>query len=466
MSDPESDLDPDKTLLAGDPDATLVIAQDVPTPQATSTDELAIGSVLKDRFVIQGILGRGGMGLVYRALDLRKQETQDRDPHVALKVLGEDFRANQLMVVALQREARKAQSLAHPNIATVYDFDRQGELVFLTMELLEGDPLDELIAKNPQGLPVEKAADIIRGLCLGLAYAHNKNIVHSDFKPGNIFYTSDGRTKILDFGIARAAPVSSIDEDVTKTQFDAGELGALTPAYAAVEMFAGIDPHPADDVYALAIVIYQLLTGKHPYDLVPAIDARDDGLVLKPIKHIKRRQWRAIAHGLAFAREDRTQHAADLLREFEGSPRLRLMLGAVATAMVLTSGYVGYQEVQLVVAKRPELPFTELSPNVQAQFRSYMSDGRQLHKFGELNNAVESFYQAYQLHPRNPEALGEMQQSLNRLYELSIDRADRAAWQDFASYLVVIRQTDAFLEKQAQLEQLAEAVDERVAASR
>ena len=111
------------------------------------------------------------------------------------------------MIIAMQREARKAQTLAHPNISTVYDFDRDGQIIFMTMELLKGDPLDAFIKKNPNGIPREQAFGIVRGLCLGLAYAHNKNIIHSDFKPGNVFLTDDNRVKILDFGIARAALV-------------------------------------------------------------------------------------------------------------------------------------------------------------------------------------------------------------------------------------------------------------------
>ena len=107
--------------------------------------DLRIGSVINDRFVIEGILGRGGMGVVYRARDLRKEETGDRDPFVALKVLSDEFRRDPRMVVALQRESRKAQTLAHPNIATVYDFDRDGDIVYLTMEELDGQPLKDVI---------------------------------------------------------------------------------------------------------------------------------------------------------------------------------------------------------------------------------------------------------------------------------------------------------------------------------
>jgi serine/threonine protein kinase len=194
---------PPMTDRPDDPDATRVVARSETPPSGQASVELGPGSIIKDRFVIESQIGHGGMGVVYRARDLRKEETRDRDPYVALKVLSDQFRRDQRMVIALQREARKAQTLAHPNITTVYDFDRDDATVFITMEVLEGDPLNRVIESNPEGLSRPRALTIIRGLCLGLAYAHNKSIVHSDFKPGNVFLTDDNRTKILDFGIAR-----------------------------------------------------------------------------------------------------------------------------------------------------------------------------------------------------------------------------------------------------------------------
>src|SRR5262245_42780353 len=314
----------------GVPESSVAIAE---------PDALGPGSIIKDRFVIESVIGRGGMGVVYRARDMRKEETRDRDPYVALKVLSDQFRRNPTMVIGLQREARKAQTLAHPNITTVFDFDRDDEIVYITMEVLEGKPLNQLIEMHPMGLEKTRALHILRGLCLGLAYAHNKNIVHSDFKPGNVFVTEEDRSKILDFGIARAAPVERIEASQT-TQFDASELGALTPSYASCEMFEGRDPHPSDDVYALAVVAYQLFSGKHPFDMAPAPQARSQKLEPTPIKGLKRREWRAIRRGLEFAREKRSANAAEFLRDLEGSPRLRLAVAAAAVLLVGGSGYI------------------------------------------------------------------------------------------------------------------------------
>src|SRR5262249_20405666 len=112
---------------------------------AGNSREPQAGDTIKDRFVLEEVIGKGGMGVVFRARDKRKEEAQDRHPYAALKVLNETFKRHPESLKALQREARKAQNLAHPNIVTVYDFDRDGANVYMVMELLEGEPLDKYI---------------------------------------------------------------------------------------------------------------------------------------------------------------------------------------------------------------------------------------------------------------------------------------------------------------------------------
>src|SRR5690606_619510 len=147
-----------------------------------------------------------------------------------------DFKRHPESLKALQREARKAQNLAHPNIVTVYDFDRDGANVFMVMELLEGEPLDRFIRRHASGLPFSEALPITAALCRSLGYAHRHGSVHSALKPGNAFVTRSGAIKVLDFGIARAAKHQDEDASGDQTLFDAGTLGALTPAYASCEM--------------------------------------------------------------------------------------------------------------------------------------------------------------------------------------------------------------------------------------
>lgn len=429
-----------------DDDATIVVDRGRQPPG----EELSAGTVVNRRFVIEGVLGRGGMGVVYRAKDLRKEETGDRDPYVALKVLSDEFRRDPKMAVALQREARKAQSLAHPNIATVYDFDRDDNIVYLTMEELDGQPLDEVIREHPEGMPRSEALQVIRGLCLGLAYAHNKNIVHSDFKPGNAFLTAAGQTRILDFGIARAAPAGHVEASDT-TQFDAGELGALTPSYASCEMFEGKDPHPADDVYALAIVAYQLLVGRHPFDGVPAPQARNQGLEPVPSRVLKRREWRAIRRGLAFDRESRSQHASEFLRELEGGSRLKLVAGIAVVLGVLFAGYVGYVQFQESVRAAPDIAFERLPADTQTEINRLLDEGATFQRFGDAGSALTLYREAYEMHPRNKRVVEALETLLSDLTQRVVGSGDRADLQRLEENLEAVMETDDFLENRPAL---------------
>jgi predicted Ser/Thr protein kinase len=443
----KADIDPDATQIVSkagiDPDATLLLHRPDKVPDA----EIITGTLIKDRFVIEGVIGRGGMGVVYRARDLRKEETGDRDPFVALKVLNDEFRRNPRMVVALQREARKAQTLAHPNIATVYDFDRDDKIVFLTMEELSGRPLDDTIKAAPDGMEKARALKIVRGLCLGLAYAHNKNIIHSDFKPGNVFLSEKDEVRILDFGIARAAPAASTVAS-EMTQFDAGELGALTPSYASCEMFQGAEPHPADDVYALAIVTYQLLSGRHPFDYTPAPEAKRLNLQPRPIRGLKRREWRAIQRGLAFDRADRTPHAADYLRELEGSQRTWAIAAGLAVLLLATGGYVAYDQIQTTLQARPAVAFQMLPPETQADFQRYMTEAAALDRLGDPGSALALYLQAYRLHPRNPEAVRAIGTFFERIVATRTAPATMAKPEDLQvlrENLQAVMATDEFL---------------------
>ena len=448
-------FDTDKTTLRENLDATRVNAPVSPASEAQT--ELSPGAVLKDRFEIVSVLGRGGMGVVYRAIDRRKVEAQDRDPHVALKALSQSWQRDERMVIALQREARKAQTLAHPNIATVYDFDRDGDFVYITMEQLSGQPLDEVIRAHPKGLPVRQVRPIVRGLCNALAYAHNKGIVHSDFKPGNVFLHEGTHPKVLDFGIARATPVVGESAASSQTQFDAGDLGALTPSYAAVEMFQGAPPHPADDVYALAITVYQLLTGRHPFDNLPAPQARSAGRKPEPIRGIRRREWQAIRRGLEYDRKDRIGHAHDFLRAFEGRRNTVLAASAAVLLALTLGGYYGYVQWEDMKRTAPEITFTDLPEQTQAAVLSALSEGDLSREYDDHAGALAAYRSAYALHPRNSEATERL---LGLLETLATDQAAGAdARAALADNIDDIMATDAFLGAHPRLRTLRDTLE-------
>lgn len=300
-------------------------------------------SILKGRFILEELLGAGGMGVVYKAKDLLKIEAQDRDPYVAIKVLIDEFKAHPEAFIALQRESRKTQRIAHPNIVTVYDFDRDGDTVFMTMEYLDGKPLDKLISQHRGvGLVQEEAIKILEGICAALVYAHGQNIIHSDFKPGNIFVNNKGIAKVIDFGIARAvAKVEHREESIDdRTVFDAGNLGALTPAYASLEMLEGKNPDVRDDIYALGCIAYELFTGDHPFNRVHADEAKRQKLKPKRIQGMKKRQWRAIERALAFERENRTQSVELFWAEFNSADSQAWKY--ITLALLLLAGAAGF----------------------------------------------------------------------------------------------------------------------------
>jgi serine/threonine protein kinase len=303
-----------------------------------STGALTINSIISDRFILIERLGSGGMGSVYKARDRLRDEAQDRNPFVALKVLSEEFKAHPDSIIALQREARRAQTLAHPNVITVHDFGRDGPHVYISMEHLEGRSLDLLVQTDyAGGLPLSKAWPIIEGMGRALEYGHKKGIIHSDVKPGNVFVCNDGSVKVLDFGISRpmqlaGAPISE------KTAFDPGtRLGGLTPSYAALEMWARATPDPRDDIYALACVSYLLLTGRHPFAGRPATEAVHEGMEPPRIESLSRGQWNAIANGLAFKREDRLPSVTRFLDELSPSSVVRSRRRYAAMAVLLVA---------------------------------------------------------------------------------------------------------------------------------
>lgn len=384
------------------------------------------GSVIKQRFMLDSMLGKGGMGLVFGAIDRRKQEARDPNPYVALKVLNADFARHPQSFMALQREARKAQTLAHPNVVTVFDFDRDGDAVYMTMELLKGRSLDSIVREaRGRGNGVEVTLPIIRGIAEGLAYAHRKGIVHSDLKPGNVFIAEDGTAKILDFGIARAVPSSITEEN--KDEFDAGSLGAYTEAYATDEMVAGIDPHPADDMYALGIIAYELVTGLHPYQRHSAPNARKLGIKPAPLKGLKRKQARAIESCLSFERKHRPQNASEFLKAFRGVTALQKATLAATAVLAVTAGYLWYQNY---LETSPAVPFSELPAQVQQEFRAAMQEGDEAWRFYEREgvadgalSAIKFYSEAYDMHPRNREAVAGLNRAAGAVLKEAGDDA-------------------------------------------
>jgi len=364
--------DQTRMLIASAAPPGRAAAPGVATPEPERVK--GVGDTINGRFLLEECLGFGGMGTVYKALDLRKLEASDRNPYIAIKVLNVQFRGHPKSLIALQREARKAQTLAHPNIVTVYDFDCDGSMVYLTMEYLSGQPLSRrLRAPDFHGLPYPQALPIIVGMGNALSYAHERGFVHCDFKPANVFVTDKGQVKIIDFGIARVFRRS--EEEAEATVFDAGTLGGLTPAYASPEILEHREPDPRDDIYALGCIAYQLLTGAHPFGQLPATQARAAGLRPQRPKKLPARQWRALRNALAFDREARTPTVAQFLAGMNPERRVTTpaaagIAGIAAVALVALallyfrepSGTLGPGSAPPAVVPEEEAPAIDESP--------------------------------------------------------------------------------------------------------
>ena len=325
----------EKPTVSGD-DITVLRLDPSTGGTITGSGRASPPRVLKQRFVLDVQLGSGGMGTVYKAKDLRKVEARDRNPYLAIKVLNNDFQEHPEAFIALQREASKSQALSHPNIVSIFDFDKEGDTPFMTMELLEGNELAKLIKKYPDGMPDELAWSIIADMCAGLKRAHDAGITHADFKPGNVFVCRDRTAKVLDFGIARAVRFNRRRGD--DTVFDPSRLAALTPAYASLEMLDGQVPQPADDIYSLGIVIYQILSGLHPFGRVSAGAAEKEQLQPERLERLSRRKWNALKRILAFRREDRPVDMSEVIEKLLQPPPLWVWFAGAAIAAVMLVG--------------------------------------------------------------------------------------------------------------------------------
>ena len=340
---PSSGLAPDQLeALTKIRDSLKASDNSVGFDNAREAANLALASnkiLLNNRFVLDSTIGCGGMGTVYKARDLRKVEANNLNPFIAVKVLNQDFQNHPDAFVTLQREASKAQALAHPNIVSVHDFDRDGDVIYMTMELLEGEDVESLIRANASGLDTNEAIRLVKGYCAALIYAHKKNIVHSDLKPGNIFITRDG-AKVLDFGIARFS-ANSADQAADQDNFDAGDLGALTPAYASLEMINREPPDQRDDVFAAAIIAYELFSGKHPYQRRPADVALQENLKPARLTKLNKRQWQAMELALKLKRNERTPTIEQFLNELT-YVRRNLWLKVAASLLFVVATTLAY----------------------------------------------------------------------------------------------------------------------------
>jgi serine/threonine protein kinase len=401
------------------PASPMDCGADFPAGQGLAREAIPFGRGyrLRGRYELDEMIGQGAMGQVWRAKDLLGEEALDRNPYVAVKVLNSDFENRPDAFIALHREATRAQKLAHPNIVTVYVFDRdeQSGRAFVAMELLEGRPLDRVIRQGGvAGLPRSEAMPIIRGMAEGLAYAHRKGIVHSDFKPANVFLTSDGTAKILDFGIARAVQVAEREAgialpDSPPEQRDDSGFQGYTVMYAAPEALSGAPPSTSEDVFALGIVAYELVSGSHPFKRMSALEARAANIQRPALRGLKRRECNAIEKALSYDPSQRFTNATAFLRQLQGIPVIQQALIAAVGVLVIAAAILWYRSY---LDSLPNVPFEQLPPQAQRDFLEKVRQGnesldylKRTHDITASADAAQYFADAYRLHEKDPLAV-------------------------------------------------------------
>ena len=268
------------------------------------------GEILAGRYEVIEKVDHSGMGLVYKALDRRREKAGMPMPWVALKVARPAAGKESGTSSYLRQEFLKLSQLSHPNIVSVFDFDSHRGLDFLVMEWLEGQTLAAFLAHiTSKRVALDKAEDIVRSVGNALAHAHALGIVHGDVKPSNVFVTENRVVKLLDFG---SSGQTSAGGDM--------ESNWATRAYASCEVLRGDSPRPHDDVYALGVTAYCLLSGERPFGDLDAAEAKQLRSEPQPLPADAQDCWPAVQHALRFGASDRPADASEFLLEFTDPP--------------------------------------------------------------------------------------------------------------------------------------------------
>ena len=283
----------------------------IPTSAAPINDpdaRVQVGSILRDRFLLQKKVSGGSMGVVYKALDRRLAEAASDETSVAIKVLSPALAEDGHALRALQQEAAKTRCLVHPHIVRFIDLDRDDDLYFLILEWLEGRTLADILdSPDSKVIDREAAFRIVRQVGEALDYAHKCGIVHADVKPGNVMIMPNGDAKLFDFGVAR------VRQKHADTEFDPGILGALTPAYSSLQVLGGEEPVAADDVFSLGCLLYRLIAGYRVFGPRNAAEASEAGMQPQCPQGLTDDQWAALRKALSYSRVTRFKSVGEFI---------------------------------------------------------------------------------------------------------------------------------------------------------
>jgi serine/threonine protein kinase len=291
--------------LAPAPRARPVATNGDAAPQSAPAGN---ANLLRDRYLLETQIGSGGAATVHRALDLRREGEGAAEAvegrHVAIKLLRPELRSQPHCVARLQREFRQTRAVAHPNVVRFLDLDRDGDAWFIVMELLSGETAGARMRRAaPVGLAPPEVLRIALEAGEALLHAHGCGVTHGDVKPGNIFLTDGGAVRLIDFGVAPDAISPSPAAQAASVP------AAATRAYASPEVLAGEAPDPRDDVFSLACVVYEMISGRLPYGRRGVDLERGAVVVPERIGALGPRAANAIAAAMSLTRANRPSMA-------------------------------------------------------------------------------------------------------------------------------------------------------------
>jgi serine/threonine protein kinase len=243
-----------------------------PSTLLTSSDPIGggrftPGQIIAERYRVVALAGRGGMGEVYRAEDLKLTQV------VAIKFLPETLSQDPAALARFHAEVRTARQVSHPNVCRVFDIGEADGILFLTMEYVDGEDLASVVRRIGRLSP-DKATEVARQICAGLAAAHERGVIHRDLKPANVMLDGAGKIRITDFGLASIA-----------ASIKGADARAGTPAYMAPEQLAGREVTTKSDIYSLGLILYEILTGKRAFEastLPELMKQRESGAITNP----------------------------------------------------------------------------------------------------------------------------------------------------------------------------------------
>ena len=405
------------------------------------------GIRLNDRFEIVELVHSGGMGHVYKAIDRRRHPEGSTQVHVAIKMLRESLSDRDEFHMVLEREASKAQSLSHPNIINIHDFDEHEGRFFLVMEWLEGESINTLLRRTGgQPLSPAFAWSVIEGAAAAIRHAHLNNVVHADINPSNIFITTTHDIKLLDFGVARCT------NDLHETTEDKALW--VTQTYASPEVLSGLPPVFQDDIFSLGCIAYRMLAGKHPFGGSPSTVAKHSSLTVEPISGLPESDWNVLRRALAYSRSERPDTAAVFQRNEPSAGAARVgvnesrrsaallrwglpVAAAVAAALAVgwwlwpeasRTGDISETTQEVTEAATLEAPPAEVSTQTDAALvdelllaANQAVEGQRLVS-PEGDNAREWYREMLVVEPENPEAL----RGLRLISDAFVERAETA----------------------------------------